>query len=94
MTKEQRDLFPNLTKDEKPRENTKTGSRAQGRVHPWGLFPIIVVGLYARTVSAYTNRRSRVIPDSAEASADEESISEETFQMFCGPTRPQDSKQP
>jgi DNA (cytosine-5)-methyltransferase 1 len=47
MTKEQRDLFPNLTKDGKPRENTKTGSRAWGRVHPKGLFPTIVVGLYA-----------------------------------------------
>jgi DNA (cytosine-5)-methyltransferase 1 len=48
MTEEQRDLFPRFTRKGEPRENTtKTGSRAWGRVNPKGLFPTIVVGLYA-----------------------------------------------
>jgi DNA (cytosine-5)-methyltransferase 1 len=47
MTEEQRDLFPRFTRKGELRENTKTGSRAWGRVNPKGLFPTIVVGLYA-----------------------------------------------
>lgn len=47
MTQEQRDLFPRLTKDGRPRENTGYGSQAWGRVNPKGLFGTIVVGLSA-----------------------------------------------
>jgi DNA (cytosine-5)-methyltransferase 1 len=77
MTQEERDLFPLYTKEGMPRENTKNGSTAWGRVNPKGLFPTIVVGLYAsdsrvgcnlhwddhRYLSTMEARRAQSFPD-------------------------------
>ncbi len=47
MTGEERTLFPKYTREGTLSENTKSSSKAWGRVNPKGLFPTIVVGLYA-----------------------------------------------
>ncbi|KAF7945550.1 hypothetical protein EAE96_010317 [Botrytis aclada] len=43
MTREERDLFPYLAKSGKIRESVVTGSRAWGRIKPYGLFPTVLV---------------------------------------------------